>query len=44
MTERGVGPFKLKNIFFQNGIFKIGNLKHRYGTTKTQFLKKTNGA
>jgi hypothetical protein len=44
MTKKGVGPLRLEKILFQNNLSKIQNLKHKYGTTKAQFLKKTNGA
>jgi len=35
-------PLNLKNTLFQNG--SIENLKHKYGPTKTQLLKKVDGA
>jgi hypothetical protein len=44
MIERGMGPFNLRNILSKMGLSKIQNLKHRYGTTKAQLLRKINGA
>jgi hypothetical protein len=37
-------PFNLKSIFFQNKSIENTKLEHKYGTTKSKFTNKANGA
>jgi hypothetical protein len=45
MTETSVGPLQPEKHIFPKWVsLKIQNLKHKYGTTKTQFPRKADGA
>jgi hypothetical protein len=44
MNKRGVAPSIREAYSSKMSPLKIQNLEHKYGTTKSQLLKKKNGA